>query len=145
MLFFFSREEKDTTEWCREHLEKRLKETKVEASGGSIVGLLTEVNDVVGDASVAIVSGKKRYIFDFHCKVKFEIKEADTDDVLASGHFKLPDICSTHHEELEVEFNGWKKKPSSDNQQLANDCQLRIMSEIRESVKLWVTDFNNEF
>jgi activator of HSP90 ATPase len=126
-------------------LEKRLKETKVEASGGSIVGLLTEVKDVVGDASVAIVSAKKRYIFDFHCKVKFEIKESDTDDILASGHFKLPDICSTHHEELEVEFNGWKKKPSSDNQQLANDCQLRIMSEIRESVKLWVTDFNNEF
>ena len=122
-----------------------MKETKVEASGGSIVGLVTEVKDVTGDASVAIVSGKKRYIFDFHCKVKFEIKESDTDDVLASGHVKLPDICSTHHEELELEFNGWKKKPSNDNQQLANDCQLRIMSEIRESVKLWVADFNNEF
>jgi activator of HSP90 ATPase len=117
----------------------------VEASEGSVVGVVTEVKDMTGDASVAIVSGKKRYIFDFHCKLKFEIKESDTDDIIATGHFKLPDICSTHHEELEVEFTGWKKKPTIDNQQLANDCQQRITSEIRESVKLWVSDFNNHY
>jgi activator of HSP90 ATPase len=107
--------------------------------------VITEVNDLTGEASVAIVSGKKRYIFDLHCNVKFKIKEADTDNVLASGKFRLPDICSTHHEELEVEFNGWKKKPSSEHETVANDCRQRLASEVRESVKLWVSDFNNQY
>jgi len=141
-------EEKDTTDWCKDHLEKRLLETKVEASGidgDALYCSITEVKEITGDASVAVVSGKKRYIFDLHCKLKFEIKEDSTDDVIASGTFKLPDICSTHHEELEVESSGWKKKPSTANAQIANDCRLRIISEVRESVKLWVKDFNNHY
>ncbi|KAL3908759.1 MAG: hypothetical protein SGILL_008362, partial [Bacillariaceae sp.] len=137
-------EEKDTTEWCKDHLTTRLKETKVEA-GGSMIGVVTEVNDVTGDASVAVVGGKKRYIFDLHCNIKFDVKEADTDDILASGKFRLPDICSTHHEELEVEFDGWKKKPTSDHETVANDCRQRIASEVRESVKLWLRDFNENY
>ena len=142
-----NREEKDTTEWCKDSLEKRLLQSKVEASGSDGDALycsVTEVKDMTGDASVAVVSGKKRYIFDLHCKLVFEIKEDSTDDVIARGSLKLPDICSTHHEELEVESTGWKKRPSAENQQVANDCRLRIVSEVRESVKLWVNDFNNQ-
>jgi len=141
-------EEKDTTEWCKEHLEKRLLESKVEAvgvDGDALSCSIAEVSDVTGDASVAVVSGKKRYIFDLHCKLEFEIKEDSTDDVIARGSLKLPDICSTHHEELEVESNGWKKRPSKANQQIAIDCQSRIVSEVRESVKMWVKDFNNQY
>ena len=143
-----NREEKDTTDWCKEHLEKRLLESKVEASGVDGDALhcsISEVKDMTGDASVAVVSGKKRYIFDLHCKLEFEIKEDSTDDIIARGSLKLPDICSTHHEELEVESNGWKKKPSKANYQVANDCRLRIVSEVRESVKLWVKDFNAHY
>jgi activator of HSP90 ATPase len=106
---------------------------------------ITEVKDITGDGSVAVVSGKKRYIFDLHCKLEFEIKEDSTDDVIARGSLELPDICSTHHDELEVETTGWKKKPSKANQQVANDCRLRIVSEVRESIKLWVKDFNSHY
>lgn len=109
------------------------------------MGLVTEVKDMTGDASVAIVSGKKRYIFDFHCKLKFKLKEAVTDDILASGTLSLPDICSTHHEELEIDFGGWKKKPSSENEAMAVDCRQRLETEVRESVKLWVSDFNSHY
>lgn len=141
-------EEKDTTEWCKDHLEKRLLESKVEASGVDGDALhcsITEVKDVTGDASVAVVSGKKRYIFDFHCELIFEIKEDSTDDVIASGSLELPDICSTHHDELEVETSAWKKRPSIENEQVARDCLSRIISEVRESVKLWVKDFNHHY
>eukprot|EP00536_Pseudo-nitzschia_multiseries_P002203 jgi/Psemu1/183047/e_gw1.29.196.1 len=141
-------EEKDTTEWCKNRLEKRLLETKVEAPGSDgdhLCCSVSKVKDVTGDASVAVVSGKKRYIFDLHCKVVFEIKEDSTGDVIAEGSLSLPDICSTHHDELEVTGGGWKKSPSKENQQVANDCRLRIVSEIRESVKLWVKDFNNHY
>jgi len=138
-------EERNTTDWCRERLEIRLKETKV--IDGNFVGLITSVENMTGDASVAIASGKKRYIFDFHCSVKFEIQESDTDEIVASGTLKLPDICSTHHEELEVEISGgWKKKPSSsDNLVKAENCRTSLITSIRESVTGFVTDFNNEY
>jgi activator of HSP90 ATPase len=106
---------------------------------------VTTVEDITGDASVAVVSGKKRYIFDFHCKVNFEIKHSESDKVVAKGTLRLPDICSAHHEELEVDFDGWKKSPSSGNQQVAHDCRMAVVSEIRESVKLWVEDFNKHY
>lgn len=106
---------------------------------------ISKVEDMTGEASVAIVGGKKRYIFDFHCKLKFEIKESESDKIIATGKLRLPDICSTHHEELEVDFDGWKKSPSSENQQVADDCKMAVVSEIRESVKLWVDDFNNHY
>jgi tetratricopeptide (TPR) repeat protein len=137
-------EEKDTTEWCREHLESRLKETKAESSGLG-VAVVTKVKDMIGDASVANVSGKKRYIFDFHCAVSFDIREPDTDDVLATGTLNLPDICSTHHEELEVTFNGWKKVPATEHEQTAKACCDALNYEIRESVSLWVKDFNEQY
>lgn len=136
-------EEKDTTEWCRERLESRMKETKAEAGSG--VSVVTEVKDVIGDASVANVGGKKRYIFDFHCSVSFDIREPDTDDVLATGTFYLPDICSTDHEQLEVSFNGWKKAPASEHEQTAVACRDALGFEVRESVALWVKDFNEQY
>lgn len=136
-------EEKDTTEWCQEHLIKRLKETKAES--GSLIAVVKKEKDMTGHASVAIVSGKKRYIFDFHCKLDFEVQDPDTDDIIAKGSFELPDICSTHHDELEVNFTGWKKSPSIQHAQVAKDCLLGLTSEVRESVKLWVTDFNNKY
>lgn len=136
-------EEKDTSEWCRNHLIKRLKETRVDL--GSLLGLVTDVKDLSGDASVANVGGKKRYIFDFHGKVMIDIREADTEEVIASGSFKIPDLCSTHHEELEVEIQGWKKAPSSDRAMTAIECRDGLVSQVRESVKIWVSDFNKEY
>jgi tetratricopeptide (TPR) repeat protein len=136
-------EEKDTTEWCRDSLNSRLKETKVEA--GSLIVIVAEVKDLAGDASVAIVSGRTRYIFDFHCELSFEVRDPNTDDVIASGSLQLPDICSTHHEELEVFDGGWKKPPTSEQEEVARDCRLGLISEVRESVKLWVEDFNKKY
>jgi tetratricopeptide (TPR) repeat protein len=138
-------EEKDTTEWCRKRLKSRLKQTKAEVSSGPTAAIVTKVENMVGDASVAIVSGKKRYIFDFHCKISFDVRNPDTQDVLATGSLQLPDICSTHHEELEVTFSGWTKSPEGECIQNASDCQVALCSEIRESVKLWVTDFNEMY
>ena len=78
-------------------------------------------------------------------KVKYEIREKDTDEVLAKGGLSLPDICSTHHDEVEVQTSAWTKKPSSSHEAAAKECQLCLVSQIRESVKLFVEDFNNEY
>lgn len=134
-------EEKNTTDWCRDRLEARLKETNVPVV--DLTPVVTAVDNMTGEASVAIASGKKRYIFDFHCTVKFDVR--DSDDVIASGSLRLPDICSTHHHELEVELGGWKKKPSSEHAQKATDCRASLVKCVRESVKRFVDDFNHHY
>jgi tetratricopeptide (TPR) repeat protein len=136
-------EEKDTSEWCRERLKYRLKETKAET--GPAVAVVTSVDDMTGEASVAITLGKKRYIFDLHTTVEYEIRESEDDEVMATGSLRLPDICSTSHDELEVEVRKWTKAPSNDVKDIASKCQESLVSAIRESVKAWVTDFNEEF
>ena len=136
-------EEKDTTDWCRTRLTSRLRETKVE--GGPAVASVTSVENMTGEASVAIAGGKKRYIFDIHCKITFDVVDPDDNEVLATGTLNLPDICSTHHDELEVSFTGWKKSPSSDHEAVVLDCRLALCTEVRESVKLWVADFNEMY
>jgi len=136
-------EERNTTDWCRNQLEYRLKAAKSRI--GESVAVVTGVEDLTGEASVAIASGKKRYIFDFHCKVKFQVRDPGTDDVLGTGMFKLPDICSTHHHELEVEWAGWKKKPAIEHATIASDCQTALVETIRESVKSFVDDFNQMY
>ena len=107
--------------------------------------MVTSVKDLTGDASVANVGGKKMYIFDFHGKVIIDIRDAETEEVVASGTLKIPDICSTHHEELEVVVEGWKKAPPSDQVNAAVECRGGMVSQVRESVKLWVSDFNEEY
>jgi activator of HSP90 ATPase len=141
-------EEKDTTGWCTERLRERLLETKYTLQAASLErysASVTKVDSLTGDASVAITNGKKRYIFDYHVKLKFEVRDADVDEVLGNGMINIPDICSTSHDELEVNFDGWKKKPASAHQEPASECQVALLSEIRASVQRWVEDFNNHY
>jgi len=145
-------EEKDTTDWCLSQLKSRLKETTTLCkTTKTCFGLVVSVDDVTGDASVAITGNhkKKNYIFDFHCHVKFEIREIDSDEIIACGKFHLPDICSTHHEELEIVFKGYEKSPSSLEPTLGETnietCKNQLASAIRESVKRWVVDFNQKY
>lgn len=138
-------EEKDTTEWCRQQLETRLKESSASVEGSSIHAVVKAVKNMTGEASVALASGKKRYIFDFHCTLEFEILDADTDDIYAKGSLKIPDICSTHHEELEINFGGWSKKPSGDHETVAIQRKDLLFDRVRASVTKWVEDFNSHY
>jgi tetratricopeptide (TPR) repeat protein len=176
-------EEKDTTDWCRAQLRERLLTTSVESTCATtalttmpiVRAMVTSVEELTGDASVAVVSGKKRYIFDFHVKLKYEIvvdknqassaldhaaaaaaAAADTtteDDknapttVWASGVVRLPDICSTHHEELEVVFDGWTKRPKTkDREDVALAARATLANHLRTVVvPFFVQDFNNAY
>ena len=141
-------EEKDTTGWCTDRLRERLLESKYSMQTKSqerYTAVISKVDSLTGDASVAITNGKKRYIFDYHVKLKFEIRDEDADEVLGDGTINIPDICSTSHDELEVIFAGWKKRPTSGHQASASECQAALISEIRTSVQRWVEDFNHHY
>lgn len=136
-------EEKDTTEWCKGQLDKRLREVAVHTSRVHIE--ISEVDELTGEASVALTAGKKRYIFDFHAKLKYQITDLDAEKVIAKGNVRLPDICSTHHEELEVAFDAWKKRPSPEMEKVCTDVRAKLADEIRSQVKIWVRDFNAQY
>ncbi|KAL7469191.1 hypothetical protein ACHAXS_009445 [Conticribra weissflogii] len=170
-------EEKDTTDWCKSCLVECLRSSTFvyapSASGNSnsdsststYTASVKQVENVTGDASVALAGGKKRYIYDFHVeKIRYEIRkdqagmEGDATDgdiemdttvakVVASGTLKLPDINSaaTSEEELEVDVFAWKKSPTSDIAEDVRECRRLFVQDVRKSVLKFVEKFNASF
>ena len=148
-------EEKNTTEWCQSQLKQRLLETM---TGNAILSCkITKIDDLNGDASVVAVSGKKRYIFDFNVKCKYQIYDnsqmdrstSDETDggskVVATGTLRLPDICSTHHEEVEVICEPFKKSPPAHFLDSANTIRQMLVENVRMQIGLFVQDFNQMY
>lgn len=143
-------EEKDTTDWCKSCLKECLLDSMAvhtsECESGTYVAQVKGVDALTGDASVALAGGKKRYIYDFHTDIKYEI--SNENGCIASGSLKLPDINSAHtaEEELEVEILKWKKSPNEDCEiNGAEACRTLLVIEIRKSVLKFVEKFNHSF
>ena len=138
-------EEKNTSDWCTGHLRSKLKAATSELADGAHVGVITKVDSLTGDASVAVVGGKKRYIFDYHASLEYEIRDESVDEVIASGSFKLPDINSASHDELEVDVPSWKKCPSAALEATATQCRMLLIDAVRNAVQEFVKDFNAHY
>ncbi len=166
-------EERDTSEWCNTQLENFLRQSKVTCSTSdtpTFHGSITKVKDLKGEASVAFVSGKKRYVFDYNTSLNYEIsieKPCDSSDVdgnnqemtekdnekktsvvvIAKGSLHLPDISSASisDEEIEVQTMKWKKEPSESYKEDAMGCRKVLIEKIRENVLAFVSAFNSEY
>ena len=136
-------EEKDTSDWCNTSLNSYLKETVVEVD--SYTGKVQEVKDLSGDASVAFVSGKKRFVFDYNASLKYVILD-EGDVKIASGTLNLLDISSTAiNDELEVDILAWKKEPSDEVSAAALKCRELLVAQVRSQVLAFVQAFNAEY
>ena len=157
-------EEKDATEWCTRTLERCILDTPPsvhcsESSGTTYVASVKGVSDVKGDASVAMSGGRKRYIYDYHATVEYEISaEGGGGVVVASGLLRLPEVHSANtssagnvEEELEVEVLVWKRAPSQDDNDVGRvvgdcvECRKVLVTDIRKSVLGFVEKFNANF
>ena len=142
-------EEKNTTDWCQSQLRQRLLEA--ESSTQLLNAKISKVEDINGDASVVVVSGKKRYIFDFHVKLKYQIKrlssgdDDDDDLVIAEGVMRLPDICSTHHDEVEIICDRFEKSPPTKYRNDAVTTRSTLVDCVRRQVGCFVLDFNSMY
>ncbi|KAL7527689.1 hypothetical protein ACHAXR_003458 [Thalassiosira sp. AJA248-18] len=155
-------EEKDTTDWAKRTLEQCLLDTTVAyysatAADATYVAVVKKVDGLTGDASVAIAGGKKRYIYDFHSSLEYEIVD-DNQVTVASGKLRLPDVNSATTEdedELEVDVYAWTKAPSAANEddadasthvvQDAIECRKMLVQDVRKSVLRFVEKFNTTF
>lgn len=92
------------------------------------------------------LGGKKRYIFVYpQTTLLSEIRDDSDDTVIASGSLRLPDICSTSHNELEVDVLTWKKAPTSEHEWSAMECQMLLVGAVRAAVQAFVQDFNAHY
>lgn len=145
-------EEKDTTDWCKSCLTECLLESMSAhasefGSSSTYIARVKSVDALSGDASVALAGGKKRYIYDFHTELKYEIRNEEN-ECIGSGSLKLPDINSAHtaEEELEVEILRWKKSPGGNcDVNGVETCRDLLVGEVRKSVLKFVERFNTNF
>lgn len=136
-------EEKDVTSWARDTFKNCLNESA--AVYAEFAAIVKKVDNISGDASVAVVSSKKRYIFDFSTKIDFEVTD-EADEKVASGELKLIDInsASSDDDSYDIEFK-WTKIPSPANADQVEECRKLFTKSVCESVKKFIQDFNNEY
>lgn len=91
-------EEKDVTPWAKETLSKSIRETKFvfpsSSPAPSAIVEVEKIQDLTGHASVAVVRGKVRFIYEFSCKLNW-VLEKDDDDLSCKGSLSIPDIDGT--------------------------------------------------
>jgi len=107
-------EEKDVTAWAHVSLKEKLMAASFSlpesspAPGASVV--ITAVPTCDGHASFATVRGKKRYIYEFLIKIKWEFKH---EDAIASGMMTFPDFDGTCEVGEGYEMVGWSVDDAS--------------------------------
>ncbi|KAG6965190.1 hypothetical protein JG688_00007332 [Phytophthora aleatoria] len=93
-------EEKDMTSWAKSKLEKIVSGVSAPLGTGEGVVTSLEASNVEGDASIAVVRGAKRYIFDFTFTLACTLKQGDSS---VAGELKFLDLSSDCGGDYDVE------------------------------------------
>jgi tetratricopeptide (TPR) repeat protein len=141
-------EEKNVTAWAKQSLQDQLKATqyKLPASSPAPGALVTVTAAVItGDASVAQVRGKKRYLYEFSVVLDWKLEE----HVVASGSLTFPDIDGTCVAGEPYECNDFKVGHMDDEtirpvlDQFVHSSGLR--DALHESIDAWVRVFKETY
>lgn len=149
-------EEKDTTEWCSNHLRTCLLQVRTASCH------VIKVDSLTGDASIVHAGGRLRHVFDFHVTLHYawtgeqlegESEDKDTNAEAskpkrAKGVVKLPEISSTSTQEgVEVVFEkGWKRAPTTAvAHQHAEADRPALEQALQDAVQAWLRDFHEEY
>ncbi|KAL3665919.1 hypothetical protein V7S43_009339 [Phytophthora oleae] len=93
-------EEKDMTSWAKGKLEKIVSGISAPLGAGEGVVSSKEVSNLEGDASIAVVRGAKRYIFDFTFTLACTLQQGDN---TVAGELKFLDLSSDCGGDYDVE------------------------------------------
>jgi len=136
-------EEKDASQFCKDTLTDLLK--SLSCTHENLTVAMKEVKSVDGDGSVAIVRGKKRYLFDLNVKCEFQVfvaDDTDTEDPIAKGKIEIPDVSSTVEEgewEVEISFSKGRNKPGA---KAAGDF---LVGKVKAACDDFVRKFNDAY
>jgi activator of HSP90 ATPase len=90
-------EERNYTKWAHDKLSELLVALKVKE--GNLSASIQTPEKITGDASICVVRGKKRYLYDFEFKLPFEIT-IDGKEKTFKGSYQMMDI--SNDEDYEV-------------------------------------------
>ncbi|POM63366.1 Hsp90-like protein, partial [Phytophthora palmivora] len=93
-------EEKDMTSWAMGKLKEIVSGISAPLGTGEGVVTSLEVSNLEGDASIAVVRGAKRYIFDFTFTLACTLKQGDSS---VAGELKFLDLSSDCGGDYDVE------------------------------------------
>jgi len=91
-------EEKDVSKWAKKSLTELILQTSYSLphsspAPGAVVAV-EKVSTLEGHASVAVVRGKMRFIYEYSCKLDWQL-EKDDDELNCKGSLTIPDIDGT--------------------------------------------------
>ena len=110
-------------------------------TSGDLTCKIKKVKEIEGEGSVAVVRGKKRYLFDFSFEGEFEMV-VDDDDAVATGTIKIPDVSSTVEKgewEIEMSFKTGR------NRENVTEASGIFKTAIKSSLDAFVDDFNASY
>lgn len=91
-------EEKDVSEWAKNSLTEMILQTSYTLPNSSpapgAVVTADKVSSLEGHASVAVVRGKMRFIYEYSCKIDWQVTK-DDDGLNCKGSLAIPDIDGT--------------------------------------------------
>lgn len=93
-------EEKDMTSWAKGKLQTIVSGVSAPLGTGEGVVTSLEVSNLEGDASIAVVRGAKRYIFDFTFTLACTLKQGESS---VAGELKFLDLSSDCGGDYDVE------------------------------------------
>jgi hypothetical protein len=144
-------EEKNTTKWATESLKKQVMQTTFALpescpAPGALV-TVTEVKKLDGHASVAVVRGKTRYIYEFLVNLNWEL--SGSDGLKCSGSLAIPDIDGTIELGEGYDIHEFSIDSVSDNnvRPLIDQFVHRggFQQALNESIDDWVRLFTKEY
>lgn len=94
-------EEKDMTAWAKGRLEALLANVTATVDAGVVSS--SAVSGLSGDASIAVVRGAKRYIFDFNFSLKCSLQPSAAGESAVEGELKFLDLSSDSGDDYDVE------------------------------------------
>ena len=133
------------SKWAKTHLTSLIEgTTHLHPSSGVLVEA-TQVESLDGDASISVIRGRKRYIFDYNFKVKWEAcVEVDGEEVEIQGSMFYPDFSSDQDDEVFERELKWENRSKAKSLEKALVKQLKedFADEIQAKLEVFMKDFH---
>lgn len=138
-------EERDVTKWAVETLERRL--GACQHSWDSLRATVSKC-DVKGHASVAMVRGKKRYIYELEVQIDWDVRPSaeGSSTPLASGKLCFPEIDGTCSGVYEATASVSSLAPPLDRTEVdRNVCKKGLRDDIHTALNGWIEQLKETY
>ena len=139
-------EERDTTAWCKDALKRLLLQASVgeedaaaKAAGAEVS--VTAVKDLEGDASMCVIRGSKRYIFDFSFTLEWEAVFSQLGKKV-KGKLQYTDVDNDLGYDVEIK---WKKAAVAEQKSKLNPLLGKEGAGLRAAIRAKIDAFVAEF